>query len=404
MKLKPKKIIAAGFAVLGAVLLISSCRAGAGVSALAVSNTVTLTVPQTVALFGNQIQCEYYATDGTYKQTVATFDGYGANAVGSSNFVDSSGISLDNRQFAYYLMPMPSDYDPSSQSMSILFKTAVDISSLDYFDSALIYSSSIDTSSQLYGTYVGYWYCSDGYHYAARQGASGTAEYNLYGYVRDNSNRQCLCIPCLYQSGSNTTFSTGWANIGGWSALSGTNSVAIGIVCPIISENWVFDGSTGAGAGGSSGGGSESGVSVDLSGVTSRLDDILAKLDSIIANQQNNSNSSGSGSEPSALDTPPASFDAAAAWSAADGAFQNPYGGSSSGGGYDLGLGSASGGGSSSPPPSDPSEVDMGSGLAFVWFLISYIFGTFPWLAGLTTFSLTVGVAVFIIFHGRGSE
>lgn len=407
--MKRKRIIAAIFAAVGAILIIHSCsRAGAGVSALAVSNTVTLTSAQTVALFGQTIPCEYLSTDGTYKQTTATYSS--TWQVGYESFYSPDGQSFAGRDVVQYVIPYASDMQVVPADITLYFQTAVDISALTYVDTAIVQYTNLDFATQLYGTYTDYWYCSDGYHYPLRAGADGTNDANYYGCIGSSSLYKYTVLPCVFTSASNTAFSTGWAKCGSFKDTTYADFYCIGIVCPILSADWQYDGSTGAGSGFGSGGESSGGGgdSVDLSGITARLDDILDKLDSIIANQESNGSSSGSGSEPSALDSPPPTFDAAAAWSAADGAFHNPFSGSS-GGGFDLGLSvpdSGSGGGSASPPvdPTPPDESDMGAGLAAVWFLISYIFGTFPWLATLTTFSLSVGVAVFIIFHGRGSE
>ena len=125
MKFKPKKIIAAGCAVLGAVLLISSCRAGAGVSALALSNTVTLTSAQTVALFGQTIPCEYLSTDGTYKQTTATYSS--TWQVGFEVYYSPDGQSFTGRDVVQYTIPYASDMNVTPADITLYFQTGNDI-------------------------------------------------------------------------------------------------------------------------------------------------------------------------------------------------------------------------------------------------------------------------------------
>ena len=406
--MRRKRIAAAVFAALGAILIVHSCsRAGAGVSALAVSNTVTLTSAQTVALFGQTITCEYLSTDGTYKTTTATYSS--TWQCGYEAFYSPDGQSFFGRDVVQYTVPYASDMQVTPADITLYFQTAVDISALTYVDTAIVQYTNLDFTTQLYGTYTDYWYCSDGYHYPLRAGADGTNDANYYGAIGSSSMYKYTVLPCVYTSAANTSFSTGWAKCGSFKDTTYSGYYCIGIVCPILSADWQYDGSTGAGSGsgsgGSSGGGSDA---VDLSGITARLDDILDKLDAIISNQESNSSSSGTGAEPSALDSPPPTFDVAAAWSAADGAFCNPFSGSY-GGGYDLGLSlpdsGSSGSGSGGSSGSDTVDgVDPLGGLSVIWYLISRLFHAFPLLSTLTTFSLSLGVAVFILFHGRGSE
>lgn len=402
--MKRKKVLAGLLAVVGAVLLAASCsRAGAGVSALAVDTTVTLTTAQTVALFGQSIDCEYLSTDGTYKPITATYAGN--VSITDGEYFSPDGQSFAGRSFIQYSLPYKSDMKLTPSDITIFFKTAVDLSGVGYVDTALVQLSNMDYGTQIYGTYTDYWYTSAGYFYPLRQDDT-EPKYNLYGRVWNDPSYSYTITPAFY-NGSVTSFSTGWAKCGSFKDTTYASDYYIGIVCPILSDSYVFDGNNGAGAGSGDSSGS-GGDTSDLSAIISRLDTIIAQLDALNDDDESSGDGSsgdGSSSFDTPYDVPPPEFDAAAAWSAVDNAFQNPFDGSGSPE-YDLGLDSPSGGGGSPPPvdESAPSEIDMGNGLAAVWFLISYIFGVFPWLQSLTTFSLSVGVAVFIIFRSRGGD
>lgn len=413
MKRKHTVIYAVICIICGVLLIASACNAAAGgVSAAAVDSTVTLTHAQTIALFGQSISIEYYSTDGTYKTATANYDGYVnyiSNSV-SGAYYDPDGFSAKGRGFCNYSCPMPSDFAVSpAASVSVLFKTAVDISSLTYFDSAILTYNNIDLASQLYGTYVNYWHCSDGDHYAARQGAANTPEYNYYGYVVDTYSQRDIVTPCIYTSASNTKFSTGWANIGTFGSV---DRIQIGIVCPIISENWVFDGNTGAGSGSSSGGDSSGGGS-DMSGVESRLDTIISKLDAIISEMNDDDDSSsgetttppgGDPDEP--FGTEPADFDYDAAAAAAQPAYDMPFlapadtptGGS--------GMAIQDGGGIAPPEsvnPVDVSSDSISSGIGLLWYLLQSVLNVVPVYSRLIMANLAISIAIYFIFRG-GSD
>lgn len=269
------------------VIAISGAVAALSLSALfvypvgAVTNTVTLSTAQTVALFGNTIDCEYLATDGTYKTTTATYSS--SYLINYDYTYSPEGQTFSGRYVVQYAIPYANDLNVTPSDITIFFKTAVDISSLSYIDTAIVQLSDMDFSTQLFGTYNDYWYCSNGYNYALRAGASGTNEYNYYGYVSSDNYYKYSVIPCLYSSLSDTTFSTGWARCGSFKNATYNSAYYIGFVCPILSEDWDYSGNTGAGSGSSgsesSGSGSGSG-SVDLSGILAKLDQIIALMDS----------------------------------------------------------------------------------------------------------------------------
>ncbi len=287
--------------VLAAVAVgVSSVALFTPISASATVSTVTLTSAQTVALFGNTIPCEYLSTDGTYHQTTATYSSTWSNSYQTAYSPD--GQSFLWRDVCQYTIPYASDMQTNPADITLFFETAVDVSALTYFDTAIVQYSNMDFTTQLYGTYTDYWYCSDGYHYPLRQGADNTPGYNLYGYI--GAEYKYTVLPCLYTSPTSGAFSTGWAKCGSFKDTTYANSYCIGIVAPVISTDWQFDGNTGAGSGSgsgeSSGGGSDSGSGTDLSGVTSRLDQIISLLDEIADNTS--TESSGSSSSDSSAD------------------------------------------------------------------------------------------------------
>ena len=197
--MRRKRIAAAVFAALGAILIVHSCsRAGAGVSALAVSNTVTLTSAQTVALFGQTITCEYLSTDGTYKTTTATYSS--TWQCGYEAFYSPDGQSFFGRDVVQYTVPYASDMQVTPADITLYFQTAVDISALTYVDTAIVQYTNLDFTTQLYGTYTDYWYCSDGYHYPLRAGADGTNDANYYGAIGSSSMYKYTVLPCVYTS------------------------------------------------------------------------------------------------------------------------------------------------------------------------------------------------------------
>lgn len=271
--------------------------------AAATATTVTLTSAQTVALFGNTIQCEYLANDGTYKTTTATYAS--SFTIGYDYAFSPDGQTFAGRQVVQYAIPYAQDINVTPSDITLYFETAVDISSLSYIDTAIVQLSNMDFSTQLFGTYNDYWYCSNGYNYALRAGASDTSAYNYYGYISSDNYYKYTVIPCLYSSAQNTTFSTGWAKCGSFKNATYNDNYYIGFVCPILSEDWRYTGNTGAGSGQSSGGGSDSsGAAVDLTGIISRLDTIVDKLDTIIDNQNSSSEDSTPDNSAPAHDTP----------------------------------------------------------------------------------------------------
>lgn len=279
--------------------------------ASAVVSTVTLTSAQTVGLFGQTIDCEYLSTDGTYHTTTATYAGSWSISYGNAYSPD--GQTFSGRQVVQYAIPYASDMEVTPSDITIFFKTSVDISSLSYIDTAVVQLSDMDFSTQLYGTYSDYWYCSNGYNYALRAGAENTSEYNYYGYISSDNYYKYTVLPCLFSSLSDTTFSTGWAKCGSFKNSTYNSNYYIGFVCPILSEDWQFSGSQGAGSGQSSGGGSDSsggsGGGTDLSGILTKLDTIIAKLDLIGSNTSGSENSSQNSADQGAVNSNASVFD-----------------------------------------------------------------------------------------------
>lgn len=251
--------------------------------ASAVGSTVTLTTAQTVALFGQTIDCEYLSTDGTYKPITATYAGN--VAITGGEYFSPDGQTFEGRSFIQYSLPYKSDMQTAPADITIYFKTAVDLSSVAYVDSALVQLSNMSFGTQILGTYTDYWYTSAGYFYPLAQDDTEPGSY-LYGRVWNDPSYSYTVIPAFY-NGEASTFSTGWAKCGSFKDTTYANDYYIGIVCPILSDSYQFDGNNGAGAGSgeSSGGGSDSGS--DISGIVSRLDTIISKLDQIVFNTAN---------------------------------------------------------------------------------------------------------------------
>lgn len=304
--------VAAGFGCTAALAVVSA----APISASAANGqTVTLTSAQTVALFGSTIQCQYLTRPGgvdtwetgqfTYLVTEnwASLSSY--NGTGYQ-YYSPDGQDFSDRQICLYGMSYPADLSISANSVAMLkLQTAVDISAVDYLDTAIIQntgsSSLLDIDSTPYaGLGVNFLHTDFGNFDMLRRGASGTTEYNYAGFVRNSIGVKCTITPIYLNSNSLQAASIGWAQCS--CIRNSDNRIIIGIVTPILSADWVLDGNTGAGEGSSnvsgsdSGGGSGSG-SVDLSGVEDALDLILDKLDQIISNTAASGSVDGSSSQ-----------------------------------------------------------------------------------------------------------
>jgi hypothetical protein len=406
MKRKHTIIYAVVCIICGILLIASSCTAAAGgVSAAAVDSTVTLTSAQTVALFGNSIPCEYLSTDGTYHMTVATYSS--TWQVGYESFYSPDGQSFAGRDVVQYTIPYASDLNVNPADITLLFKTAVDISSLTYVDTAIVQYSNMDFNSQLYGTYIDYWYCSDGYHRPLRRGADGTPDANYYGAIGSSAAYKYTVLPVVYTSALNSSFSTGYAKCGSFKDTTYNSNYCIGIVCPILSSDWRYDGNTGAGGG--SGDDSSGGGSVDMSGVESRLDTIISKLDAIIAEMNEDEDSSGEttippgGNPDEPFGTEPVDFDYDAAAAAAEPAYDMPFLAPSDTPTGGTGMAIQNGCGIAPPDsvaPVDVSSDSIAGGIGLLWYLLQSVLNVVPVYSRLIMANLAISLAVYFIFRG----
>ena len=428
---KRRPVLGVLFAVVAAVLFVRSCGAvGVDSSAAFIAhaaytgNTVTLTQAQTLALFGQTIDCTYYAAgqNGQVVETDAQFTYLRNDTIQYETLYSENGQTFAGRQMISYQLNT-TDLTVRPTGATVKLKTSIDLSGVQYLDTGICeWLSNLTTgtamnwyipsplSDTLYGAYNDYWHTSETTFLPLRRGASGTPEYNYYGAVRSSATYNAgSIIPCYLNSDSLTAFSFGYANLN-WAAYTAPNysgRVVISIVCPILSDNWQYSGSQGAGdydPNSSSGGGSDGGA--DMSGVESRLDTIIAQLDAIYAEMQDDDESSGGGSDSVAsLDSTPDDYNFEAAFAAAEPDFHVP-----------TWIVAPESSGSSSPAVPDfstpattqasapsISDVDIGSGASGVWGILSHILGAAPWFAPVAMFSLALSIAGYFLFRGGGN-
>lgn len=426
--MKKRKAVGCLFSILAVCAIAKSCSAvGADVSAAVVAHaangqTVTLTSAQTVALFGQTIDCKYLTRPAGIDTWVDGQFTYIATEIfpttqGAYKYFSPVGQDFGGRPIALYSMTYPADLSISQNSVAMLkLQTSVDLSAVDYIDGAIIQNtgsvSLLDVDSVPYvGLGVNYIHTDFGNFDMLRRDVSGTTDYNYAGWFYNSINVKCTIIPYYLNTASTQTASIGWAQCS--CVRNSENRIIIGLVAPILSDNWILSGNTGAGEG-SIGGGSDSGCSsgggsVDMSGVESRLDSVLDKLDTIIAEMQDdddNDESSGGGSDSvGSLDSIPDSFDFDAVFAAADsqGVLDYPE--------FAIAPSSSSGSGGASDSPSfvpaqtspgsvSVDDIDIGGGVGGIWWLVRRIFSAAPWFPPLAMFSLALAVAHSFIFRG----
>lgn len=427
---KRRPVLGVLFAVVAAVLFVRSCGAvGVETSAALIAhaaytgNTTTLTQAQTLALFGQTIDVTYYesTSGGNYQETTvqATFARNDSLKTGAANnlYYSPEGQNFEGRQIVTYSFQHPNSTSRPNLS-SIKLKTSIDISGLAYLDTGLVQwvsglgSQNVPASpaaDALYSqsTYNDYWHTSAQTFFPLHRGASGTADFNLYGMARSNwGNGWGVLTPAYVNRDALSAFSFGYANCN-WLSSSTYTWWEFSIICPILSDNWAYSGNQGAGdydPNSSSGGGSDGGA--DMSGVESRLDTIIAQLDAIYAEMQDDDESSGGGSDSVAgLDSTPDNYDFDAAFVAAEPDFQVP-----------TWIVTPESSGSSSPAVPDfetpattqasapsISDIDISGGASGVWGVLSLILGAVPWFAPVAMFSLALSIAGYFLFRGGGN-
>lgn len=421
--MKKRRLLGCLFACISAVLFVKSCTAvGADVSAAVVAHaangqTVTLTSAQTVALFGQTIDCKYLTrpagvdtwVDGQFTyiatETFPTIGGV------HFEYYSPAGQQFEGRSIALYSMAYPADLSISQNSVAMLkLQTSVDLSSVDYIDGAVIQNTGsaalLDLNSVPYaGLGVNYIHTDFGDFDMLRAAAMGDTKYNYAGWFDNSINVKCTIIPYYLNTSSTRSASIGWAQCS--CVRNSENRIIIGLVAPILSDNWVLSGNTGAGEGssgsGSDSGGSSGSGSVDMSGVETRLDDIIDKLDAIIAEMQDDDESSGGGSSSSdsitSFDSAPSDFDFDAAAVAAAPAFDMPFlaPADTPTGGSGLALDSGAAIDSSAVEVTQSALTD---GIGLWWWLLSQITGKLPVISSLIMANLTISLACYFIFRG----
>lgn len=276
-------------AILSGVAVVALCSAPFSCSVEAATNTVTLTTAQTVALFGNTIECEYLSTDGTYKTITGT---YASNiTISEGNYYSPYGQDFTGRQAIQYSLPYRSDMNVTPADITIFFKTSVDLSGVGYVDTAVLQLSAMQFDYQIYGSYTDYWYTSEGYFYPLTRSEAGAGA-DLYGNLWQDASYQYSILPAFLNTADTQDFSFGWARCGNFANRTYSDAYYIGIVCPILSEDYIYTGNNGAGSGSGSSGDSSntdsSGSGTDLSAVLSKLDTIISLLSGNNNNQNQN--------------------------------------------------------------------------------------------------------------------
>lgn len=408
---KGRRIAGVFFAIVGAVLLYSSCTAAGGASSAAaadLSQTVQLTGAQTVALFGQQIEVSYLTRPAGVDTYVSATMTYIATETisGITYYYSPVGQSFYGRSVVYYSMPYPSDLSISANSACMLnLKTAVDLSAVDYIDFAITQNtgspSLLDITSVPYvGLGVNSIHTDFGDFEMLRADAPNTPGDAYAGYYNNSIGVPCTLIPVYGNYSSPRAGSIGWAKCSTF--RNSENRIIIGIVAPLISQNYSYDGNNGAGEGGNDSSSSGDGLH-DHSGIESRLDSIIERLDSIINEMQDSSSSSGdSDDDPDSLtgyDSEPDDFDYVAAWGGASPALDVPFISSNytPGGGDGMQIVPVMTDATIQAP--DINTDDMTGGISAIWDLFSRVLASLPIVSKLIAANLAVSLAVFFIFR-----